>query len=89
MTHDDLNALSFDFNGDNSKFLDTILSTNYTSENSEIFNINLEASIDDTIDKLEKILHLEALSDDELADLYATDCELHDDIDALDFDGAY
>ncbi len=89
MNYDNLNTLSFDFSQDSNSFLDTTLLSNSGSENSKNFNINLEASIDDAIEKLEKILHLEALSDDELADLYATDCELHDDIDVLDFDGAY
>ncbi len=89
MAHDDLSTLSFDFDTDNNKFLDTILLSNSGSENSESFNINLEASIDDAIEKLEKVLHLEVLSDDELADLYAADYELHDDINVLDFDGAY
>ena len=93
MKNDDLNLnddIIFDFNKSNiDTFLEAMIPISGMSDNDEIFDANLEASIDDTIEKLEKILNLEALSDDEMIELYAIDDELHDDIDILDFDGEY
>lgn len=70
-------------------FIDNMLPIDSTSESDENFNVNLEASIDETIEHLEKILKLEALSDNELAELYATEAELQEDITILDFDDEY
>lgn len=93
MNNDDLNMNEFSFDEIHKEtmnsFLDDILPISAISDNHDMFNVSLEASIDNTIEMLEKVLNLEALSDDELAELYATDAELHEDIEMLDFDDSY
>ena len=91
--NDDLNMnddIGLNFNNSNIDiFLEATLPFNTGLEGDEVFDAHLEATIDDTIEKLEKILKLEALSDDELAELHTIDAELHEDIDMLDFDDRY
>jgi hypothetical protein len=91
--NDDLNMnddITLDFNHSNiDNFLETMLPLNTGSDSDEVFDVQLDTLIDDTIEKLEKILKIEALSDDELAELHRVDAELHEDIDVLDFDATY
>lgn len=89
MNREDMNTseLEFDPNKTNIEgFIERILPTNSATEDSEVFSVTVETAIDEVIDQLEKILNLQALTDDEWAQLYEEEQELHDDIEMLDFD---
>lgn len=93
MSSDDLNSnndVYLDFN--NSKIdalLEDIASDESSTDTEEIPDMSLDATINDAITKLEKALNIVALSDDEMAEIYAVDEELHEDIDVLDFDDEF
>lgn len=87
--HNNLEIDNFILKQDNiDSFLDNI-PMDMITESDETFNVMLDVNIDNTIEQLERILKLEALSDEEWEELHASDDALQEDIEMLNFDSAY
>ncbi|MFT6072305.1 MAG: hypothetical protein ACJAXL_000842 [Alphaproteobacteria bacterium] len=61
-------------------------STSQENNKDEETTQEFDASIDQAIDDLERILKIQALHDNEWSEIYEPEIEFHDDIQTLDFE---